>query len=237
MIQFNLLPDVKIEYIRAKRIKRTVILVAIIAIATCTAVLGILSGAVYGLQRNHISNLTEDIERDTRTIQEMDQINRVLTVQNQLNTIVGLHDDKPVVSRVFGFIETVTPSNVSISRIESSFEQSTLRITGQADSLATVNIFVDTLEFTNYELSDTDDINDIDEELPLAFSNVVLSSFGVSSSDETTYAIELSFDPLIFDNAQDVELVIRERITTRSEVERPQALFAAPEEENDNGQN
>ncbi len=232
MIQFNLLPDVKLEYIRTKRTKRLVITVSVIVISACGFLLAVLAGTVYGLQRIHISNLTEDIEQDTRTIQEIEDINRVLTVQNQLNTINSLHDDKPVVSRLFDFITTITPSDVSINRLDVDFEESRIEISGETASLATVNKFVDTIKFTTYTVSvnGSDAEENLDNNGERAFSDVVLSSFG-RANDETSYTIELSFDPVIFDSNQDVSLQISERITTRSEVERPQALFRTPDEE------
>lgn len=243
MIQFNLLPDVKLEYVKAKRNKRLIITAAIIVMVACGTILAVISGAVYGIQRGHISNLDEDIAEYTEDIKNIDEINRILTVQNQLNTITSLHEDKPVVSRLFSFVETITPSDVSINRIEVNFENESIILSGQADTLATVNKFVDTIKFTNYSIDSDDDadsqgaVSSTEEstEDERAFFDVVLSSFG-RTNDETSYTIELSFNPIIFDSTQDVSLELIQRITTRSEVQRPQALFRTPEETNNGEQ-
>lgn len=238
MIQFNLLPDVKIQYIKARRMKRTVIVASVIVIASCAAVLALLASAVYGLQRNHIANLSEDIERDISAVQEVQDINRVLTVQNQLGTIDSLHEAKPVTSRLFDFIESITPSDVSINSVEVDYANDSIFVSGEANNLATVNKFVDTIKFTTYVIATDEDENNNsnNDDNSLAFSNVVLSSFG-RTNDETSYTIDLTFNPIIFDSSEDIRLEVQQRITTRSEVERPQALFRTPEEDNNAQEN
>lgn len=239
MIQFNLLPDVKLEYIRAQRTKRLVIISAGLVIAACVVILLILVGSVYGLQRAHLSNLDDDIADKTQTIQEIDHLNRILTVQNQLGDINRLHADKPVSSRLFTYIEEVTPSNVSINTLEVDFDEGTMEISGETESLANVNKFVDTLKFVTYTETDgsdneasQDDQDDAETETKNAFSEVVLSSFG-KKIDETSYTVTLSYNPIIFDSVADVTLDVQNRITTRSEVDRPDALFRTPEEPED----
>ena len=234
MIQFNLLPDVKLEYIKAQRLKRSVIAISTLVVSACIVLLLLLAGAVYGLQRNHISNLTDDINDYEKQIQSIPDINRILTVQNQLNTINQLHDDKPVTTRLFAFLETVTPADVDINRVEISFGGQSIQIAGQATDLATVNKFVDTLKFTTYiELDDDGEpitLADSEEEVVrLAFSDVVLTGFSRNQT-EATYRIELSFNPIIFASQSEIGLVVPDRITTRSEVDRPKALFQEPED-------
>ena len=236
MIQFNLLPDIKIEYIRAKRVKRTVITAAFIIIGGSLAVVGILAGTVYGFQKNHINNLGEDIAKIEQEIQSVEQIDRVLTVQNQLTTIDGLHQDKPVASRLFTYIERLTPTDVSINKIEVDFDLSTIVVSGQSPDLASVNKFVDTLKFTEFSVNDIDESSVTDDtsasvsSLGRAFSGVVLSSFSASAS-ETTYTVELDFDPAIFDSESEALLILQNKISTRSELEKPTDLFQNPREE------
>lgn len=240
MIQFNLLPDIKMQYIRAKRMKRIVITVSFALVGASLVVLGILASFVFFAQQGHIDNLTDDIASKESAINAIPQVDRMLTVQNQLNTINGLHADKPVSSRFFAYIERLTPVDISISNVELSFEDSTMVISGEADSLATVNKFVDTFKFSEYIVRDDDEEfeevdlieNEIDSESTFtnAFSAVVLDTFG-REGDEASYSIELEFDPVIFDSAENVQLLIRERITTRSQIERPEALFSEPDVE------
>lgn len=243
MIQFNLLPDVKMQFIKALRLKRLVITISIIVAGVSLAIILLLVSVVYGVQRNHLGNLDDDIAKVSGQIQEIDQINRILTVQNQLNTINQLHDQKPVMSRLFGYVEQTTPANVTINRVELNFEAETITVAGETDTLAGVNRYVDTLKFTRYEIvtpqDETGSVNsdngETNQPLPLAFRDIVLSGFN-RTSEEASFTVELKFDPVIFSSDNDILLVVEEQITTRSEIERPQALFRTPDEENGNAQ-
>lgn len=230
MIQFNLLPDVKISYLKAKRTRNLFFLISSILIGVCIVFISTTALNVYVVQRNHISNLTEDIDGYETKIKDIDQINRILTVQNQLMTIDQLHDDKPVATRLFGFFEQVTPSDISLNRVEVDMDDGTITLAGQTETLALVNRFVDTLKFTNIIFDDEEeDRDDIDEEL-FAFSDVVLTSFSRDPS-ETSFVVNLNYDKIIFDSQSDISLLVPDRITTRSEIDRPSELFQAPEAE------
>jgi Tfp pilus assembly protein PilN len=217
MIQFNLLPDVKIEYLKAKRQKHIVMLVSSLTIVVSIVVIIILATTVFGLQRKNISDLTTDIQMATSELQNTPDLDKILTVQNQLNVLPQLHDEKPVASRIFGYINQATPNNVSIGRLNVNFESETMRISGSADSLETINQFVDTLKFTEYTADD-------DETSHQAFSSVVLTNFGRDVAN-ASYTIELSFDSTIFSQLEQIELKVPNIVTTRSGAAQPEVLF------------
>ncbi len=217
MIQFNLLPEVKLEYIKARRMKRTVVGLALVASAVSLALFIGLFVIVNVVQRQHINNLTVDIETGVAELKQIPDIDKVLTVQNQLGSLTALHEDKPSTSRTLTYLAQLTPSNASIDTASVDFEAGTLTISGGADSLVTVNKFADTLKFTTYTVGDGVD------QKP-AFSEVVLSSFGVSD-DEANYEIAFKFDPEIFKNTQEIKLAVPKIISTRSQTEKPTDLF------------
>lgn len=220
MVQFNLLPSVKQEYIKAVRTKRLVTTVSIIASLAALAVMVLLYVNVNFVQKRHIANLTTDIDQKVTELEAIEDIDKVLTVQNQLGALTALHEQKPATERVLPLLSKVTPQSASIAQTTVSFTDSTMSINGTADSLVTVNKFVDTLKFTKYKVAQEG------EEFP-AFSNIVLASFSVTNS-EATYQIDLKFDPKIFDNTQQIEFVIPNIISTRSQTEKPSDLFQAP---------
>lgn len=217
MVQFNLLPSVKLEYIKATRTKRMVTSVAIIASAVSLSILALLFINVNLVQKRHITNLTNDINNKVAQLEAIDSIDKVLTVQNQLTALTQLHQAKPATERVLPFLSKVTPQAASISETTVNFQDNTFSINGTADSLATVNKFVDTLKFTKYKVGDSG------PEMP-AFSSVVLSTFSVTNKD-ATYQIDFKFDPVLFDNTKQVELVVPNIISTRSQTEKPSDLF------------
>jgi hypothetical protein len=220
MVQFNLLPSVKLEYIKAVRMKRTVTSVAIIVSAVALGILALLFINVNVVQKQHINNLTEDIDNKVAELEQIEDIDKVLTVQNQLESLTALHEEKPATERVLPFLSKMTPQQVSISQARVSFVDDTFSINGTADSLATVNKFIDTIKFTKYKVG-------ADGQESAAFSEVVLASFSVDK-EEATFQIDFKFAPEIFDNTQQVELVVPSIISTRSQTEKPSDLFQAP---------
>src|SRR5688500_12274286 len=118
MIQFNLLPDVKLEYIKAKRTKRMVVSISAITNIVSLGIVVLLFFLVNVVQKQHLSNLSEDIRRDSKKLENVEDISKILTIQNQLLSLEDAHNDKPVVSRLQKYIEQVTPNNVSIADLE-----------------------------------------------------------------------------------------------------------------------
>lgn len=236
-MQLNLLPAVKMEYIKAQRARRLVISIStIVTIATVALLLLLLS--VSGLQKKHLSDLNKDIATESKKLQKEPQINKMLTVQNQLGALTQLHAQEPAASRVFTYLNQVTPSNVSITDFNIDFTKQTATITGTSANLANVNQYIDTLKHATYTTKDNSSAKP-------AFSNVVLSSFSLNTdtsdpSQAANYTITLAYDPAIFDNTQNVTLTVPKITTTRLTLEQGQAatdLFkAAPAPSSGGGQ-
>jgi Tfp pilus assembly protein PilN len=215
MIELNLLPDVKLEYIKAERERRLVTSISVLVTVFCVSLLVLLLAA-NGLQKKHLSDLSKDIASESSKLQSEPDIARILTVQNQLESLTGLHSGKPAASRLFDYLNQVTPSQVAISNYTTDMTQQTATITGTADSLHSVNQYVDTLKFTKFV--EDDGSNNPTKQAP--FSNVVLSSFGLSTAGEAgkpaNYTITLSYDPAIFDISKKIKLSVPSITTTRS---------------------
>lgn len=229
MVQFNLLPDVKLEHVKAQRTKRTVMLAAFSVTALSLFVFILLFLIVNVFQKQHIGNLNHDIENKTKELSSVQDLDKVLTVQNQLNALTGLHEKKPATSRLYNYLIQLTPGDAKISTVNLDFEDNTITITGSAGQLESINRFVDILKFTNYKEG---------ENTKNAFSEVVLSSFGVgksTSGGRTSYSLKFKFDPVIFDNTKSVELIVPNIISTRSITEKPSDLFETPQPTNTTG--
>jgi hypothetical protein len=231
MIQFNLLPDVKLEYIKARRGRALVFMVALIVTAASVALLVVLLG-FDGLQKKHLNDLSHDISSESQSLQSQSQLTTILTVQNQLQSLTSLHDKEPAAARLFGYLNQLTPASVDINSFTISFTAHTATITGTADALSSINQYVDTLKATTYSTKG------VQGSQP-AFSKIVLSSFGLSSSTQATaanqqanYTIALAYDPLIFNTTKTIgssgspnTLTVPNQVTTRSAVTQPTDLF------------
>lgn len=224
MIQFNLLPDIKLEYIKAKRVRRTVILTASLITAVSFSIFILLFVTVNIFQQKHINDLSKDIDQQKSELASFEDLDKILTIQSQLGSMTELHERKPVVGRLFDFLPEVVPQSVSLNSIEMDYETASIEFKGTADSLTTVNKFVDTLKFTQYSVEESDEkVN--------AFGSVVLDQFSVEP-EEANYTITLTFDPLIFDINSAIELTVPNIISTRSETEKPSDnLFIEPSNE------
>lgn len=229
MIQLNLLPDVKLEYVNAQKRKRLVTsLSAIITIAFFAIFLFLLLFVRVG-QKSHINGLTKDIASTNNQVTQNQDLNKILTIQNQLKSLPDLHNKKVISSRLFDYLSLLTPQDATISDVDVDFTANTLVIKGNGKDLATVNKFADTLKFTDYKV-----LGQTYTQLPKAFSSVVLSSYSVldraNNGNNASYELSFSFNPEIFANTgknddKSVELVVPNIISTRSEVEKPTDLF------------
>jgi uncharacterized membrane protein YciS (DUF1049 family) len=217
MIQFNLLPDVKLQYLKARRTRRLVTSASTVAIIAALAVLVLLLGTVYVFQKKNLSDLNRDIKNYSSQLEGTPDLNKILTVQNQLNVLTSLHDQKPVASRLFGYLTQLTPTDATISKLDVDYTQNTMSITGSAKALDVVNTYADTLKFTTYTKDGSNASTN-------AFTNVVLSQFS-RNSQGASYTITANFDPVIFNNANTVKLTVPNIISTRSAVEQPSDLF------------
>jgi hypothetical protein len=230
MIQFNLLPDVKIEFIKTRYRKRLIMVISAIASAACFGIFVLLFLFVRVNQPQHIKDLDKDIKTNLTKIQSTPDLDKILTIQNQLNSLPGLHDKKVVSSRLVDYLTQVTPNQATISDVDVDFAANTMSIKGNADGLATVNKYVDSLKFTDYKLNSEGGASG------KAFKDVVLQGFAVSSpglANGASYTINLSYDPLIFSQvkeaanpAQAVSLSVPKITSTRSATEKPASLFA-----------
>lgn len=216
-IQFNLLPDIKVEYLKAKRQQHLVVLVSVVAGIIALTIFALLISVVYGVQKKNLSDLNADIKSSSSELQNTKDLTKILTVQNQLRALPGLHQKKTVSSRLYDYLSQVTPLGASIAKLDVDFSVDTLEVSGSASDLATVNKYADTLKFTKYTTKTQKGEKN-------AFTNVVLSNFTVDAKS-TTYSITLKFDPLIFNETQTVTLTVPNIISTRSEVDKPTALF------------
>lgn len=220
MIQFNLLPDVKIELIKSLRLKRTVLVISVLVIGVSIGLL-IIMFSFSAVQKKHVSDLDKDIAAIRTELENISELTKILSVQNQLNTLPGLYDGRPAVDRLPAYIDQTTPVGVNLTRIQIDFSTSTAEISGTASRLDLINSYVDTLKYTNFRKS-----GEQPEQLPYAFSTVVLKEFA-RTNEEATFTVTYSFDPTIFSITETIELVVPQLVTTRAEVPSPDLFNGA----------
>ncbi len=229
MIQINLLPSIKAEYVKAQRTKRTVISVSIIAIAVSLGIVGILSSIAFGAQQIQLNSLEDKTTKNEAKIKEVKDLDRILTIQNQLVALTPLHDAKPVMSRLFTYMQQTTPDSVTLEKYAIKNDELTWTVDGEAPSIELVNKYVDTLKFT--EIATTQE----GQEPIKAFNEVVLSTFA-KSQEGYTFSIAFKFNDQLFSSANsDIKLLIPAIVTTRSQTQLPSGDIFAPSSSSQQG--
>ena len=221
MIQFNLLPDVKLAFLKAQRIKRVVILISGTIATIMLIVFIFLMLYVDVSQKKQLSDINYKIDIAKGQLKSNSNLDRILTIQNQLQALPALDAQEPVASKLFGYLTQITPANSTISSVSVDFTSDSITLEGNADSLQTINQYVDTIKFTKY----TSGLSKNPVASKLAFSSVVLTSFGLQVGKGASYTINFNYDPAIFDITQNASLVVPQITTTRSVLEQPTNLF------------
>ena len=200
MIQFNLLPDLKLQYVKTKRLKHTIIIVSLIASGISLASLTILFILVNVIQKNNIIKLNNQINSGISSIKGSSHLTDILTLQNQLTQVNTLHASQIDATRVINFVGSITPSNISLTNISVNFTPSlvasatanianSITLTGSANDVKALTAYNDILQILTYQSS-------INPNPKLVFTNVKFDP--VSSSTQTAVSISANFDPALF---------------------------------------
>jgi Tfp pilus assembly protein PilN len=220
-IQFNLLPDVKLQYLKTHRTKNLVMTICVIASGVSLTILLLLLFTVQLVQKKELKDAQTALNTANSQLSDISDLNKIVTVQNQLSSLANLHQNKHATDRIFDYLKQVTPSKASINRLNIDLAQNTMSISGNADAQKTVNTYVDTLKFTTFKVSDSDSPHP-------AFTNVVETSFAINAGN-VSYQLDMSFDPKLFANnlldaqgkPQKPQLNVPTLTTTRSAIDDP----------------
>ena len=233
MIQVNLIPDLKAEFLKAQRTKRFVMGISFLVSAGFIAVLIVMYLYVNVWQQSHTNSLNADIQSLSAQYQNIEDLDKIITVQNQLSSLPGLHADKPLVSRLVTYLSVLTPEGVTYQGVDLRFEDSTVELLGSAPTTADVNVIANTVKNAVYTVGETPEGEEPDERL--AFSNVVLETLS-RDLDVSSFSIRFEFDETIFTEKEEVVLSVPVIDSTNSELNRPDVdnleIFQIPSEDN-----
>jgi len=201
MIELNLLPDIKQEFIRAQRLRIKITTLMIIVSIASAGIVAFLAFFVYGVQAATNGILDGSIESNSKKLKETDGITRNLTIQNQLGTLPELHDQKNVYHRLFTFLSILNPAEpntVKISKLDVNSEESTITLEGYAKDYKAVAVFKDTLSNADLTYIATDK-QSVTKKL---FSEITISDVGLgedaNGSQVTVFKATLKYDENTF---------------------------------------
>ncbi len=212
-LQFNLLPDVKVAYESARRTQSKVLYICALVSGIAVAVFLITFLSVDLGQKTLLSSADKKINSTASQIAAIPNIGKILTIQGQLNALPGLHNQKHLTSRFFGYLHQLTPSNAGINQFSLDTTASSITITGSANTVSTVNQFVDTLKFTKFTTASNSSSQD-------AFSSVVLSTVN-RDSKSASYTITANYNSDLLMPNESISLAVPSQVTTQSVTNAP----------------
>jgi len=109
MIEINLIPDVKQELLKAERSRAMVISGAIITCIVAGGIVALLAVYVYGFQGARNLFADNAIKSGSEELAKVEDLSKMLTVQNQIKQINELDKTKTVDSRLFDVLSAVIP--------------------------------------------------------------------------------------------------------------------------------
>lgn len=239
MITLNLLPEIKREYLKARRTQGRVIGLAILVCIISAGLVVLAAMWVYGVQNLQKSNLTKSIHQKHTELSNIKDIGKYVTVQNQLGQISSLHQNKAMLSRTFAVFSKVNPkapNNVRISTLSIDTETLTMTVDAETDTFTGLETFRDTLKNAslNYRVEGDETL----QTEPL-FSSVTIDSQGLSKaangSSIVGFKLTLAYnDKMYARDSRDVSVSVPEKETTQSKQDAPDVFGesqAVPEEE------
>lgn len=225
MIQINLLPDLKKEFIKAQKTKALVISTSILVTLGALGLSALLFIYVVLLQQLQISFATDDIKTKESQLKAIPDVNKYLTVQAQLASLPDLHNAKGSYSRLFDYLSVLNPSapnNISLSDLQLATQDHSITITGLTGSFQTLNVFVDTLKNTQISYTVEGQKDAVTQKM---FDQVLVQSSGlakVESQNLVSFAIRTIYNPAAFDALNtNVTAVVPNITTTQSVTQSP----------------
>lgn len=204
MIELNLLPDVKQEFVHARRQKRLVIATMVLVSIAAAAAVALLLFYAYGVQNVRQKLADDAITTKSKDLKTKKDLVRDLTIQNQLSSLTQLHETKGVYGRLFDYLKVLNPeapNNISISKVTVDTVTGTLLVEASAKDYQAVTVFKDTLQNAQLEYVDPESDSKDKVKTPL-FTAVDIGDTGIgkdsSGNQVASFKVTLTYDSNAF---------------------------------------
>jgi hypothetical protein len=194
MIEINLIPDVKQELIKARMVRSAVVSGAIITTIIALAIVAVLAIYVFGVQTVRNAVADSSIKDGSTKLASVQDLSKILTIQNQLTKINALNDAKPIDSRSFDMLQAIippAPNQVQVSTLKIDTATQTVTLDGQTPSYPSLEAFKKTIAAANVRYKDTSGAQiDVPLASDLSLTNV---SYGEDASGAKVLRFTVSF--------------------------------------------
>ena len=148
MIEINLIPDVKQELLKAERARALVISGSILTCIIAGGLVVLLVIFIYGVQFGRGLLLDNSVKSESSKLAQVEDLSKMLTIQNQINRIDTLNDTKEIDSRLFDVLSAVippSPNEVRVSTLSVNKDESTITLEGQTKAYDSMEVFKKTI--------------------------------------------------------------------------------------------
>ena len=230
MIQLNLLPDVKKEFLHVKSMRRKVIATAILVTIVSGAALAA-AGLFIVSQEGLIAWRTNLIEEKAEELSSIENIDEYLTIQAQLKQIDGLHSSKLITSKLFDILPSINPDNPNSARFSSvmlSTEGTSVTLSGGVRTVSALTTLRDTMVNAGIRYQEEGVEGEVTDQL---FSDVVIQEYGYSADSDRPatrvgFTIIATYNPVVFKpTSQNLRISVPNKETTQSVEASPQVRF------------
>lgn len=235
MIEINLIPDVKLELIKSQRARAKVVTFSLLISIISIGIVAALAAFIYGVQNIRGGIVDGTINSEFAKLQEVEDLDKTLTIQNQLSKISELHDNKNIYSRLFNVLVAIipdAPNEIKISSLSVDSDTQTISIDGQAvNGYAALEVFKKTIAGANvrYNIDDNEETQEAALASDISTKDV---SYGEDSSGQKVLRFTISFvydDNLFSPLSKNTSIVIGTKgNVTDSYIGIPKSIFTDP---------
>ncbi len=200
MIEINLLPSVKLEYLKSQQTKHAVVIGSILISLVSVGLLTLLFIYVQVVQPKYQSNVQAKIDSALQDSKNKKDAVKVVTVQGALEQIPALQDKKLITSNMFIYLKEFTPRDVSYSNVKIDLTESSLVLQGGATNFEQANVLANNLKSAKFTYSKSDDKQNITPFTDVVFDGLT-KSVQAQDGKNVSFQITLKVDLTIFDQS------------------------------------
>lgn len=194
MIEINLLPNVKRELLKTRAMRNRVISISFLVGGASIAAVVVLA-LILGSQIAAEAVQSGVIKDRNDKLMAVEDLNKVVTIQNQLTKINEQHSGKKINSRIFDVVTAVNPvapNNVSFSDIKVNPESKTITLEGSAvNGYSALETLKKTILNTKVQTTDGDKSSEVSLTKEIKDGD---TSFGENSEGKKVLQFSFSFE-------------------------------------------
>lgn len=194
MIEINLLPNVKRELLKTRAMRNRVISISFLVGGASIATVVVLA-LILGSQIAAEAVQNGVIKDRNDKLMAVEDLNKVVTIQNQLTKINEQHSRKKINSRIFDVVTAVNPvapNNVSFSDIKVNPESKTITLEGSAvNGYSALETLKKTILNTKVQTTDGDKSSEVSLTKEIKDGD---TSFGENSEGKKVLQFSFSFE-------------------------------------------